>query len=79
MAENIILPAFTAGRGALVVSYTNHRGETSVRRLEPVQVWFGSTQWHHEPQWFLNARDLDKREYRDFALRDMRPAEEQQN
>jgi hypothetical protein len=43
--------------------------------LEPVQVWFGSTQWHPEPQWFLNARDLEKREYRDFALKDMRPVE----
>ena len=29
---------------------------------------FGSTQWHPEPQWLLQAWDVDKDAERDFAL-----------
>jgi hypothetical protein len=55
----------------LVFSYRNWRGEVSERRVIPIRVWFGATEWHPEPQWFLNANDLDKGETRDFALRDI--------
>lgn len=52
------------------LTYTNWRGEISERTLNPRYVWFGSTEWHHEPQWFLKAFDLEKSEDRDFALKD---------
>lgn len=54
--------------------YRNWRGEVAERRVEIRGLWYGSTEWHPEPQWFLKAVDLDKHESRDFALRDiMRP------
>jgi hypothetical protein len=37
-----------------------------------VRLWFGTSEWHPEEQWFLQAFDMDKREERDFALRDCR-------
>ena len=49
--------------------YTNHRGETLRRRILPVRLWFGRCEpWHPEPQWLLDALDVDKMENRTFAL-----------
>lgn len=57
-------------------TYRNHRNEVAERRVLPIRIWFGSTEWHPEPQWFLNACDLDKTTgminlYRDFAMKDI--------
>jgi hypothetical protein len=51
--------------------YKNWRGESASRRAHAVNVWFGSTEWHPERQWFLRAIDIEKNEFRDFAMRDM--------
>lgn len=51
-------------------TYTNYRGETSVRRITPLGLRFGSTEWHPEPQWLMTAYDHDKDANRDFALKD---------
>lgn len=50
--------------------YRNWRGETSVRRIRLIEMWFGSTEWHPEPGLLLKATDLDKNEVRDFRLVD---------
>jgi predicted DNA-binding transcriptional regulator YafY len=55
-------------------TYTNWRGETSERIAEPTDIWYGSSEWHPEPQWFLSACDLEKDAMRDFAIRDMKDA-----
>lgn len=60
--------AVTAEMGRF--TYTNWRGETSERTIQPKYVWFGSTEWHPEPQWLLTAFDLEKNAHRDFALKD---------
>ncbi len=52
-------------------TYTNWRGELSQRHVELYGAFWGATKWHPEPQWFVNGFDLDKREHRDFAMRDM--------
>lgn len=52
------------------VLYTNYRGETSERTITPIRPWFGSTEWHPEPQWLLRAYDHGKDAERDFALKD---------
>lgn len=55
----------------LVFVYRNYRGVVSTRRVLPATVWYGSSAWHTEPQWFLAGYDLDKRALRDFAFRDI--------
>ncbi len=50
--------------------YTNWKGETAPRRIIPRRVWWGSTEWHPEPQWLVTAFDMDKESERDFALKD---------
>lgn len=58
----------------ITIFYTNHRGETTVRRFRPYNLYWGSNQWHPEPQWLMDGMDEDKKEMRTFALKDMRPA-----
>lgn len=50
--------------------YTNYRGEESERTITPQRVWYGSTEWHPEPQWLMTAFDHEKQANRDFALKD---------
>lgn len=52
------------------LTYRNWRGETSVRELHLVRIWYGSTKWHPEPQLLLHAFDYQKDAYRDFAVAD---------
>lgn len=63
-------PASEGGE-PVVIGYTNHRGEFAERRIHPMNIWYGSTKWHPEPQWFVGALDYDKGEHRDFALKDI--------
>lgn len=56
--------------------YTNYKGETAYRKVRAMSVFFGTTQWHPEPQWMMQAIDLDKGEYREFAMKDMSDVQE---
>lgn len=56
---------------AVEIIYTNYRGETGARRIEPEHVWFGSTEWHSREQWFLDALDVEKGQVRSFAMADI--------
>lgn len=62
----------------VVIDVTNHRGERSYRRIEPVRVWHGESPYHEDgEQWFLRAVDQEKGAMRDFAMKDVhgwRPA-----
>lgn len=55
----------------ITITYTNYRGETSERTITPIRPWYGSTEWHPEPQWLLKAYDHDKGAERDFAFKDI--------
>jgi predicted DNA-binding transcriptional regulator YafY len=52
-------------------TYKNWRGESSRRTALPLRIWYGSSEWHPENQWFLRAHDMEKGEERDFALADI--------
>lgn len=53
------------------IVYTNYRGETATRLIVPRRLWFGSTEWHPEAQWLLDALDVEKNEQRSFAVADI--------
>ncbi len=72
LMANIHLDSSVDDTRILEISYTNYRGETAERSILPQRVWFGSTDWHPEPQWLLDAIDVDKCAERSFALRDIR-------
>lgn len=56
------------------LTYTNWRGETGERQITPMGLWYGTSEWHPEPQWFLDVFDHDKNARRDYALAGFGPA-----
>lgn len=67
--DKVPVPVDTSRR--IIVTYTNYKGITAVRDLTPIRFWFGSNQWHPEPQWMMKAFDEEKRQIRDFAMKDI--------
>ena len=56
----------------VTILYTNYKGETRYRDIIPKSVEFKATNWHKEEQWILNAYDLEKKDDRGFALKDIK-------
>lgn len=52
-------------------TYINYKGEKKTRIVKPIKIWFGSTIYHTKKQWLLNAFDIEKNDYRDFAMQDI--------
>jgi len=50
------------------VQYLNHRGEIAMRRIMPLKIWFGATEWHPSPQWMMDVIDLNSALRMTFAL-----------
>ena len=51
--------------------YKNWQGQTAIRTVMPIGVWYGKTEFHPEEQYFLKAMDVDKGEERNFAVKDI--------
>ena len=67
----MLIGAQTDDAEVVQILYRNYRGETAMRTVRPSRIWFGTTDWHPEPQWLMEAVDLDKGAERSFALRDI--------
>ena len=50
--------------------YTNHQGDVRERRVIPIMLWYGTTEYY-ESQWLLTAFDLERHAFRDFAVRNI--------
>jgi ADP-ribose pyrophosphatase YjhB (NUDIX family) len=61
----------TLKRLEVEIDYVNHRGERSIRRIIPIGIRFGSTEYHPELQWLMCANDLTKDDVRTFAMKDI--------
>ena len=55
----------------LTFTYANWRGEVGTRRVRPLTVRWGTSDWYKTPQWLLLCWDLDKDDMREFALANM--------
>jgi hypothetical protein len=53
---------------ALTLRYTNWRGDTAMRRIVPLRVFWGSTEHHPKPCWLLDVHDIDRDARRLYAL-----------
>lgn len=53
------------------ILYRNWKGETTWRTIYPHWIYFGETEHHKGPQYLLYALDIDKDEYRHFAMTDI--------
>ena len=52
-------------------NYVNYRMEREQRTAAVHSFFYGSSSYHQGSQWFMHAMDLDRKEFRDFAVRDM--------
>lgn len=52
--------------------YVNWKGVESHREASVIDFYFGSTEFQKEEQWIMKARDVEKQDERDFAMKDMR-------
>lgn len=52
-------------------TYKNWKGETSERKLIPMNLYRGTTEFHKEEQLLLIAFDIDKKDIRTFAIKDI--------
>lgn len=64
-------PLKLSAEQTLTIDYTNWKGIRGERKIVPVKIWFGSTKFHPEEQWLLDATDVAKNEVRTFALVDI--------
>ncbi len=64
-------PTNEDGIEVVCIVYKNYRGETGIRHVIPKAIRFASTDWHPEPQWLLEAYDVDKKADRSFAMKDI--------
>ena len=48
--------------------YRNWQGSVDVRNVIPLRIYWGATEHHPEPQWLMEAYDLDKQDARCFAM-----------
>ena len=51
--------------------YKNHRGDVSKRRVYLLNLWHGYTEFHKEAQFLLRGVDLDKKDCKDFAFKEI--------
>jgi hypothetical protein len=70
MSERLSTVQFES-KCVVIIRYTNYRGHTDDRRIIPVGIRFGSTEWHPDEQWLLDAFDVDRGVDRSFALKDV--------
>ena len=54
------------------ICYTNYKGETAIREIIPLQIWYGSTEFHPADGWLLDAYDVEKKAQRSFSLKDVK-------
>lgn len=55
----------------VMIDYTNHAGVRAIREIIPGCLLLGSTEWHHETQYLLDAYDVGKDAVRTFAMKDI--------
>lgn len=49
-------------------TYTNYKGETRERRVQPIEVYFGRHPQYPTARWLLFAYDIDKADKRTFDM-----------
>ena len=56
---------------AVTVKYKNWRNEVAERTIIPIQLVWGSTEWHPHEQWLLKVWNVERNDYRMYALKDI--------
>lgn len=63
--------ATPAQNEAVEIVYTDGRGRRAVHHILPIDIVFDSNQFNPEPQWHLEAFDMEAGEPLFFAIKDI--------
>jgi predicted DNA-binding transcriptional regulator YafY len=66
-----MLDAVLAPQRAVIIDYTNHRGDRRERKVFPYRIEFRETPDHKPAQWVMSVWDPEKRAQRTFALKNI--------
>ena len=55
----------------VVIDYTNHESVRRERTIIPHQISFNRTPYHPDPQWIMEATDVERNVVRRFAMKDV--------
>jgi len=55
----------------VIFIYTNWKGVERERRATMLNLFWGSNEWHKEPQWLIEGWDAEKKARRTYALKDI--------
>lgn len=58
-------------RDAITFWYRNYKGEVGYRRVRPLSIRYGTSEWHPEKQWLMRGYDTVNDKEREFAMKDM--------
>ncbi len=61
------------------VIYTNWKGETGVRRILPIRLYYGKSEFHAGCQWLLEVMDVGRGKRRTFAVNEISMWDEHEN
>lgn len=53
----------------VIIDYTNYAGERRERAIQPLSIYYGTSEWHKEAQWLLVAIDMERGVSRTFAVK----------
>jgi hypothetical protein len=56
---------------SIKVIYKNWKKEVGLRMIIPLSIFYGTNEYHKDEQWLLKVWDLDKNDYRTYALGDI--------
>lgn len=51
--------------------YTNWKGQQALRSVQDPNLWYGESKYHKGEQWFIHAYDVEREDFRDFAVADI--------
>ncbi len=67
-----MLPQKGENMKELTFKYKNWKGITRIRKVEPIEIWFGEVEYHEGKQWLLKAYDNeDGNKIKNFAIVDI--------
>ena len=75
MKKSVLLHKYIEKGICVALRYRNWKGEVSDRRFIPVWIYWGTTAFHPDAGWLVFAWDLDKNDWRTFALKGFREIE----
>ena len=53
------------------VRYKNWKEDVAIRTIIPLSIFHGSNEFHKENQWLLKVWDVEKHDYRTYAIKDI--------